>query len=240
MTDDIPPFLKIAHRGYSSKYPENTLPAFAGAIEAGADMIELDVHLSQDGQIVVIHDERIDRTASGSGKVAEMSLAELRRFSYHNSMAEFGFVEIPTLEETIALVEGRAVLNIEIKKRPGRYGGIEETLSALLREWGARERCIVSSFDIEALHDIKRMAPDIRTALIYDRVWFPFRETVQSLRLYSVHPSVKAMNVKQLRWVKSCGLMVYPWVAKNRAVVEKCRAADFIDGVMVNDLELFQ
>jgi len=239
MTDGSALFVKIAHRGYSSKYPENTLPAFDGAIAAGADMIELDVHLSCDGRIVVIHDERIDRTADGRGKVAEMTLAELKRYSYHNGMAGFGFVEIPTLEETIALVGERAVLNIEIKKDPAGLGGIVKILSALLRQQGAVERCMVSSFDDEALREWKRIAPDVKTALIYDRVRFPFRETIQSLGLYSLHPAIKAMDEDQLRWAKSCGLMVYPWVAKSRGVVEKCRKADFIDGVMVNDLALF-
>lgn len=75
-------FLKIAHRGYSSRYPENTIPAFEKAIAAGADMIELDVQLSQDGQLVVIHDERIDRTANGgTGAVTDLSLVELKRYN---------------------------------------------------------------------------------------------------------------------------------------------------------------
>ena len=88
---------------------------------------------------------------------------------------------------------------------------------------------------------MKRIAPVMRTAFIYDRVWFPFsEETIRMLGVYSLHPSIKVMNADRLKWAKSCGLMVYPWVVKDRRTVEKCRASGFIDGVMVNDLELFQ
>ena len=196
-------FLKIAHRGYSERYPENTLLAFEQAIQAGADMIELDVHLSRDDRIVVIHDDRIDRTADGSGKVPDMTLAELKRYNYNNGMAKFGFVEIPTLEETLTLVGERVALNIEIKKRPVNQGAIEEKLYALLREQGAIHRFIVSSFDIDALRDMKRIAPEVLTALIYDRVWFPFSETVRALGVYSLHPSIEVVDADQLKWAIS-------------------------------------
>ncbi len=233
-------FLKIAHRGYSERYPENTILAFEQAIRSGTDMIELDVRLSKDGRIVVIHDDRIDRTSDGSGKVADMTLAELKRYSFNNGMTQYGFIGIPTLEETLDLVGERVALNIEIKERPDRQGAIEERLFALLRELGAEDRVIVSSFDVDVLRRMKRIAPVMRTAFIYDRVWFPFSETIRMLGVYSLHPSIKVMNADRLKWAKSCGLMVYPWVAKDRRTVEKCRASGFIDGVMVNDLELFQ
>lgn len=233
-------FLKIAHRGYSDRYPENTLPAFEQAIRGGADMIELDVRLSGDDRIVVIHDDRIDRTSDGSGRVAGMTLGELKRHNFNNGMTRFGFVGIPTLEETLDRVGDRAALNIEIKKGPENQAAIEEKLCALLRERGAIDRSIVSSFDVNVLRRVKRIAPEIRTALIYDRVWFPFSETIRALGVYSLHPSIKVIHADQLKWAKSCGLMVYAWVAKDRRTVEKCRSSDFIDGVMVNDLELFQ
>jgi len=233
-------FLKIAHRGYSERYPENTLLAFEEAIRSGADMIELDVRLSRDGHIVVIHDDRIDRTSDGSGRVADMTLAELKRHSFNNGMDRFGFIGIPTLEEALDLAGDRVALNIEIKKRPDHQGAIEERLCALLRERGAFDRVIVSSFDVDVLRCIERIAPAMMTALIYDRVWFPFSETIRALGVYSLHPSMKVVNADRLKWAKSCGLMVYPWVAKDRRTVEKCRASGFIDGVMVNDLELFQ
>ena len=169
-----------------------------------------------------------------------MTLAELKGHSFNNGMDRFGFIGIPTLEETLDLAGDRVALNIEIKKRPDHQGAIEERLCVLLRERGAVDRVIISSFEVDVLRCIERIAPVMRTAFIYDRVGFPFSETIRALGVYSLHPSIKVMNTDRLKWARSCGLMIYPWVAKDRRTVEKCRASGFIDGVMVNDLELFQ
>lgn len=232
-------FLKIAHRGYSARYPENTLLAFERAVEAGADMIELDVHLSLDGRLVVIHDEKIDRTSDGTGLVANLSLTELKRYNYNNNMMEFGFVGIPTLEEVIGWAGDRVLLNIEIKKGPVRNEGIEKRLADLLKETRFMDRVIVSSFDHCTLAEMKRIAGDVRTGMLYDSVWISFAEEVRKLGIFSVHPGTDAVDAGQLRWAKSCGIQVYPWVVKDRETLEACRSSGFIDGVMVNDLELF-
>jgi glycerophosphoryl diester phosphodiesterase len=232
-------FLKIAHRGYSARYPENTLLAFEKAIEAGADMIELDVHLSRDGELVVIHDDRIDRTSDGTGLVVDQTLAELRRFSYHNRMPGYGFVEIPILEEVIDLAGNRAMLNIEIKNCPIRHPGIEKRLVDLLDRKDFRERVIVSSFDHHALAEMKRIAGDVKTGMLYNAIWIKFADEVGALGVYSVHPSLDAVEEGQLTWAKSRGLMVYCWVARERSIIELCRVSGLIDGVMVNELELF-
>ena len=232
-------FLKIAHRGYSSRYPENTLPAFEGAVAAGADMIELDVRLSRDGEIVVIHDATVDRTSNGRGRVADLSLAELRRFNYANGMSAFGRVPIPTLAEVIDRVGAQVTLNVEIKGRRSESAGMEGALAALLRRKGAVGRVIVSAFDRRVLAAMKRADARVRTGLLYDRAWRRFREDVRRLGVESVHPRLSAIDAEALRWVRSVGVRVFPWVAKDRGDVDRCRAADFIDGVMVNDLALF-
>jgi glycerophosphoryl diester phosphodiesterase len=232
-------FLKIAHRGYSSSYPENTLLAFEKALAAGADMIELDVHLSRDGRLVVIHDDRIDRTADGTGAVSGLSLAELKRYNYNNRMAEHGFVEIPTLDKVIAWAGDRVMLNIEIKNRPVRSEGIEQKLADLLRETRFTDRAIVSSFDHFALAEIKRIAGSVRTGMLYDSVWIHFEDEVRALGVYSVHPGPDAIDAGQLRWARSCGIRVYPWVIKDREILKLCRDSGLADGAMVNDLALF-
>jgi len=232
--------LKIAHRGYSELYPENTLPAFEKAIEAGADMIELDIHLSKDGELVVIHDDAIDRTSDGTGMVTGMTLAELRRFSYHNKMPGFGVVAIPTLEEVIDLIGDRALLNVEIKNCPIRHPGIEQKLIALLDQKRFRERVVVSSFDHFALAEMKRIAPDIKTGMLYAAVWVKFTDEVEALGVTSIHPSLNAVEAGQLAWAKGRGIKVYVWVARDRSVIELCAASGLVDGVIVNDLELFR
>ena len=232
--------LKIAHRGYSERYPENTLLAFEKAIAAGADMIELDVHLSKDDELVVIHDDRIDRTSDGTGMVVGMTLSELRRSSYHNRMPEFGHVEIPTLEEVIDLVGNRALVNIEIKNCPIRHPGIEKKLVDLLDRKKFRDRVVVSSFDHYALAEMKRIAGDVKTGMLYSAVWVKFADEVEELGVWSIHPSLDAAESSQLTWAKSRGLTVYCWVARERSFIELCKASGLVDGVMVNDLDLFR
>jgi glycerophosphoryl diester phosphodiesterase len=233
------PFVKIAHRGYSSEYPENTILAFAKAVAAGADMIELDVHLSRDGKLVVIHDDFIDRTSDGTGAVTELTLAELRQHSYNNAMERHGFVGIPTLEEVIAWAPERLLINVEIKNCPIRHEGIEQKLVDLFAETRFADRVIVSSFDHYALAEMKRIAPAVKTAIIYDSVWTTFEEEVHTLGVYSVHPGRDAIRPDQLRWAKARGVKVYPWVVKDRKTLAAYKESGYVDGAMVNDMTLF-
>ena len=232
-------FLKIAHRGYSSRYPENTILAFEKAVSAGADMIELDVQLSRDGRLVVIHDARIDRTSDGTGAVTELSLADLKRHNYNNRMAGFGFVEIPTLAEVIAWASDRVILNIEIKKSRTGEEGIERKLADLLQETRFTNRVIVSSFDHHALSEMKRIAVSVRTGMLYDSIRTRFTDEVRELGVHSVHPGTDAVEEEQLRWAKSRGIRVYPWVVENRETLNAYCASGYVDGAMVNDLMLF-
>jgi len=235
----MPPFLKIAHRGYSAKYPENTMLAFAKAIEAGADMIELDLQLSRDNQTVVIHDERINRTSDGRGKVSDLTLADLRRYNYNNGMERYGFIQIPTLEDVIDLAANKVLLNIEIKKFRKKQVGIENNLAALLRKKDFTDRVIVSSFDQEILRAMKQIAPAVRTGLIYRAPMKRFRENIRNLGVFSVHPAIVSVDADELRWVQSQELKVYPWVVRDRKTLMQYRATGFVDGAMVDDLTLF-
>ena len=116
----------FAHRGASAYAPENTLPAFELAERQGADGIELDVQLTKDGEVAVIHDEKIDRTGTGEGFVRDFTLAELKSLSFHNQMEEYRGVKIPTLREVLELVKpGNMAVNIELKTGIFWYPGIE-------------------------------------------------------------------------------------------------------------------
>jgi glycerophosphoryl diester phosphodiesterase len=232
-------FLRIAHRGYSARYPENTLLAFAKAIEARVDMIELDLHFSRDGELVVIHDDIIDRTSDGRGRVAELTLPDLRKYNYNNGMTNCGFVGIPTLAEVIELADNQVLLDIDIKRDPENKVGIEKKLVDLLKGKDFIDRVIVSSFDFEILAEMKEIAKEIKTGLIYDASGKRFREEVRELNVSSVHPETAVVDAIDLRWLKSCGIKVYPWVVKDRKTIAEYRDSGFIDGVMVNDLALF-
>ncbi|MCP4138086.1 MAG: glycerophosphodiester phosphodiesterase [bacterium] len=230
---------KIAHRGYSEKYPENTLLAFEKAIEHGAHMIELDIHLSKDGIPVVIHDDYINRTSNGQGMVKDLTLEELRAFNYNNGNSACGDQAIPTLEDVLDLVKGKAELNIEIKKCPVKYDKIEAALVELLKKKGFLESAIISSFDHFSLRIIKDIEPVIKTGMLYDSEWLMFRQEVEALDLYSIHPNVDVVEPGQVKWAKEKGLKVYPWVAYNRGTIERLSVMGLVDGIMVNELELF-
>ncbi|MDQ5985374.1 MAG: putative glycerophosphodiester phosphodiesterase 1 [Syntrophus sp. SKADARSKE-3] len=238
--NDDQPFLKIAHRGYSEKYPENTLLAFEQAILAGADMIELDIRFSQDGQIVVIHDSRINRTSDGRGRVADLTLAQLRRYNYINGMVQHGVIAIPTLEEVVDLFGRRVLLNVEIKKGRNVKRDIEGKLIELLTRKAMIDRVVISSFNCASLRRLKEINSDVKTGFLYKKVRRTFFDNVRSLGVSSLHPSLEAIDKDQLLWAKLHGIAVYTWVATDRATIEQCRSSGFIDGVIVNDLGLFR
>ena len=98
-----------AHRGASAYAPENTIPAFRLAMEQGADGIELDVQLSKDGKLVVIHDEWVDRTSNGKGRVVDMTCQELKKLDFSCGMADYPFARIPTLREVYGLLRGSSM-----------------------------------------------------------------------------------------------------------------------------------
>lgn len=153
----------IAHRGFSGKYPENTLLAFQKALDAGADGIEFDVHLSKDGELVIIHDELLDRTTDATGPVQSLTLRELKKLDASASYTGvYGRNEIPTLEEYFQLIEGRNILtNIEIKTGVIWYPGIEEKVLAMVDRFGRRKEVVISSFNHFSVLRMKELAPDI-------------------------------------------------------------------------------
>ncbi|MBQ8448281.1 MAG: glycerophosphodiester phosphodiesterase [Clostridia bacterium] len=144
-----------AHRGFSEKYPENTMEAFRAALDAGVDEIETDVRMSADGELVLIHDECVDRTTCGTGKVCEYTLAELKGLDAGvKKGAEFAGARIPTLRELLELCKGypALTLDIELKEYPteGRearaYEACDKAL-AMLDEYGFTERCVINSWN---------------------------------------------------------------------------------------------
>ncbi len=143
------------------------------------------------------------------------------------------------LAEAIDRLSGRVALNIEVKEDGSRRAGVGENLVRLLREREVVDRVIVSSFDLGILAGIKRAEGRLKIGLICDTRRRGFREEVQALAPYSLHPSLALRDEDALRWARSRGMRIYPWVATRRETVERCRASGLVDGVMVNDLALF-
>ena len=154
--------LNIAHRGASGSFPENTLCSFRSALAAAADMCELDVRLTRDGELVVCHDADVDRTTEGHGAVAWMSRNELKRLDAGVKFdSRFAGERIPTLAEVFEVTAGRCGLNIELKA-----AGTEKPVCEIVRARGAIGTTLISSFEWQQLGRIRLLAPEIRVGLL--------------------------------------------------------------------------
>lgn len=182
-----------AHRGASAYAPENTLPAFQKAIELGAQGIELDVHESADGELVVIHDETVDRTSNGHGRVVDQTLMELKALDFSYGKASFSDVRIPTLPEVYALIKPTGLrINVEIKCDVIIYWGIWEKLIALEREMGMQGRILYSSFNHYVLPKIRELDPNAKIGLLYGEALVDPWVYANYLRADAIHPHYRA------------------------------------------------
>jgi glycerophosphoryl diester phosphodiesterase len=161
-----------AHRGSSGTHPENTLAAFREAARLPIDGVEFDVHLTNDDELVIIHDEKIDRTSDGKGFVKDMTLAELRSFDFGSWFAsEFQGEQIPTLQEVFDVFSKTSHhLNIELKSDIFPYEGMAEKVIELVVKKNLCPRVVISSFDHSALRTVKKVAPHVETAALFMEV----------------------------------------------------------------------
>ncbi|MFI5273745.1 MAG: glycerophosphodiester phosphodiesterase [Ktedonobacterales bacterium] len=226
--------LCYAHRGARAHAPENTLAAFTLAFELGADCIECDVQRSRDGQLVIIHDDMVDRTTDGTGPVAGMRFAELRSL---NAGVRFRRrQQIPTLGETLALVARRgAALNLEIKgESPEAAIATAEAVEPVLRTLDEvmRGRVLVSSFDHPALAVLKQRLPWLRVAALFGNEWRE-RDLIapaQALGAEAIHPGVALLTPALIARAHAAGLRVNVWTANRRAVIRRL-IAEGVDGL---------
>ncbi len=157
--------LKIAHRGASGEAPENTIVSFQRAIAQGTDVIETDARLSEDREIVLIHDETVERTTDGRGKVSQLTLKEIKNLDAGSWFGkEFSGEKIPTLSEALEVIRGRTKLNIEFK---GKDPLLVPKVTNLLKEEGFIKEAILSSFDYSFIEEAKRLEPRITTGLLF-------------------------------------------------------------------------
>ena len=239
----IPAFLTIAHRGYSDAYPENTLAAFDGAIAAGALMSELDVTLSRDRHVVVIHDDHLDRTTDASGLVVQRNLSELKRLDAGSWFDQrFTGEPIPTLAEVLGRVKGRGLLNVEIKSSayaPGHpKDAIEKQVVDLIRRRRMMRSTVVSSFSRPILEQLAAMKNPPALALISEEE--ATDETVafcRRIRSFSWHPDHRIITADLVEEMHRHRIRVYPWTVKTRTDLRRVKDMG-VDGVIVNDPHL--
>jgi len=209
----------IGHRGAMGHAPENTLASFALALALGADAVECDVHLSRDRRLVVIHDESLDRTTSGTGLVGKSPWSALRRLDaggwYHR---RFKGQRLLTLDDLLAwtgrrkTAAGRPLgLLIEIKNEPVRYAGIADAVAAALKKASAAERAAVISFDHGAVKRVKRLFSAVFTGLLFHEPLPHLAARVRWTKADGIFPRRHLVTPALLRQARRLRLFTGTW-----------------------------
>ncbi|MBR6531783.1 MAG: glycerophosphodiester phosphodiesterase [Clostridia bacterium] len=228
--------LNIAHRGFSGKYPENTILAFQKAIEAGADGAELDVHLTKDNVLVVIHDETINRTTGEEGFVADYTYDEISKFDASASFKDvYGFNKIPTLREYFELVKpvDGFITNIELKTGINEYPGIETAVFELIKEFSLEDRIIISSFNHYSVMRFKAIAPGIKCGYLTGDWIYNFGEYTKNRGVECVHPGFNSLNSNSVAEIKANGVQINTWTVNEAEHVERLYKLG-VDSVITN------
>ena len=205
-----------AHRGASGYRPENTLEAFALAAEMGADGVELDVHFTKDRHVVVLHDERIDRTSNGQGEVTAYTLDELRHFDFgYKFYGELRGVRISTLDEVYALLGPLGLtVNVEIKSADPE---MPDACHAIAQKYGMVDKVIYSSFDHLQILRMKQLVPDAFIAPLYGFNLLNPWNYARDISAQAVHPR-DALLDRLDSYVEKCheaGIRVHSWTANS-------------------------
>jgi len=240
MQTKLPTPLIIAHRGVSARYPENTLAAFRAAVTAGAHMIELDVNLSRDRHLIVIHDETVDRTTSGSGTVRDLSWDQIRGLDAGSWFdPQFEGERVPTLNQVLESVKGQLMVNIEIKTEAfeahGPPDAVERQVLALLREKTMVADVLISSFEWQLLERMRGLDPGIALGLLSDA---PADDSLlhwyRRVQGFSWHPDYRVLTPDQVKLLHDLGGRVFPY-AVNGKIDARGMLAMGADGVILDD-----
>ncbi len=213
-----------AHRGASGYAPENTLESFKKAIMLGADGIELDVQLTKDDRIVVIHDETIDRISDGKGWVKDYTLEELRRFNYNKTHPEFAHADIPTLREVYELMKPSGLtINVELKTGIVFYEELERKVIELTREMEMEDNVLYSSFNHYTCVKLHELNPDAYVGFLYADGSIDMAEYAKQHGADALHPAL--YNLQFPNYMKDAadrGLDVNVWTVNEEQYMQMC------------------
>lgn len=236
--------LVIAHRGGADLAPENTLAAFRNAIHLGADMVEIDVHLTRDGHVVVIHDNTVDRTTDGHGRIADLTFHEIRSLDAGEKFdPRFAGEKVPTLEETLETLRGKAGLLLEIKKdHDTLYPGLEEKVVRILQEHHAGKWTTVQSFNLHTVQKVQRLDPSLRTFYLLGRNFKTFYDSVArqvqeghpaSPSFTGVAPHHSLLDAGKVDTLHKAGYQVYTWTVDDPREMQRILSLH-VEGIITN------
>ena len=210
------------------------MASFAKALALGVDAIELDVHLTADDEVVVIHDHQLERTTNGRGAVREHTLEHLRRLdagAWYGT--EFVGEQVPTLDEVVEWARGRCLVDVEIKGGPAPYAGIEERVVEILRRHGMLDRAIVISFDHPTVARVKALAPDLATGVLYACRPIDCVQLAGAARADALFPHWSHCAAEDVRLAHSAGLSVHPWATSEPGEIRSLLAMG-VDSIASN------
>jgi len=227
--------LVIAHRGASHVAPENTMAAYKKAIEMGADGIEIDVQLSKDGQLVVIHDQTLNRTSNKTGFVRDFTLKELKSFDFGSWFSpDFAGQTIPTLEEVLDLLSPTGMLLIiEIKNGPIFYDNIEKKVADMVSGYNMLDRAIISSFNHYSLVEIKKYCPKLATGALYAAGIYEPWEYAKRIGAEAIHPLFYNIVPQVMEGCLRNGIKVNPYTVDQPEYIKNVALAG-VSGIITN------
>nr|MEE4268447.1 glycerophosphodiester phosphodiesterase family protein [Candidatus Krumholzibacteria bacterium] len=224
-----------AHRGASACAPENTLAALRLAVDQGVPMSEIDVQLTADGVPVLLHDLTMERTTSGQGPLADLSLAQVCRLDAGSWFgAEFAAERVPTLEEVIGALGSRLQLNIELKGRAGPE--LEQAVVKLVRHHGFERRCLLTSFDQVRMDGLSASDPDLKLGYIVGSGYW--RETMLEAPVAVLSLNRSLVTAERIQAAHACGKEVHVWTVDEPQEMRELRDLG-VDVIISNRPDLF-
>jgi glycerophosphoryl diester phosphodiesterase len=225
----------FAHRGGRKWAPENTLAAFKKSLDIHVDGIELDIHKCKSGELVVIHDESVHRTTDGAGLVKDMTYDQIKKLDAGSwYAAEFKNERIPLLSDVLSLVDGKAVINIEIKNAPVEYPGIDDDLIKLLSSYKYKNKIVISSFDHEILKRIHEKAPQYKLAILLDGLLVDLGKYSAGVGAKSWNPGFELIRSDNVVQAHQTGLEVNVWTI-NKPEQWKSAVEMGVDGIITDN-----
>ncbi len=210
---------KIGHRGASGYEPENTLIAFQKAIDLNVDGIELDVHLSSDGELIVIHDETIDRTTNGKGAVNQLTSLELKKYG------------IPTLIEVLDLVNQKCFVNIELKGI-GTAKPVNNLINNYIsdKKWKIND-FLVSGFDWNILEKVQLLNPKILIGILTEESIDGALAFAKKINAFSIHPDYILLSKENVALMQENGFEVFPWTVNSAEAIQQIKTYN-VNGII--------
>lgn len=235
----------IAHRGFSGKYPENTMLAFTKSLEYGADGVELDIQLTKDGEVVICHDEIINRTSNGEGFIKDYTLAELKEFIFDNQMenlddATEDNLKIPTLSEFLDWFKSTEMMvNIEFKTSIIPYPSIVEKTVRLVKERRLQERVIFSSFNHDTIKKVKALDDTLECGFLTVANLLEPGRYCHTYNVEYYHPVYVSLQLTPeiIENCKQYGIGINTYTVNEKADIQKFLELN-IDGIITNEVEL--